>query len=78
MNVTLSPELSREVEEIAMKSGLTAEEYVRKIVAEAVEDACDYELCTEILEERERNPVSYTHEEVMREFGLRRFPDPII
>ena len=51
--------------------GMTAAEYVTKVVAEAIEDACDYERCAAIIDEYERNPVSFSHDEVMREFGLR-------
>lgn len=71
MTVSFDSTMARDVEELAAKSGMTAAEYVTKVVAEAIEDACDYERCAAIIDEYERNPVSFSHDEVMREFGLR-------
>lgn len=72
MTVSFDSTMTQEVEALAARNGMTAAEYVTKVVAEAIEDAYDYERCASILEEHRRNPESYTHDEVMREFGLRR------
>ena len=66
MTVSFDSTMARDVEELAAKSGMTA-----AVVAEVIEDACDYERCAAIIDEYERNPVSFSHDEVMREFGLR-------
>lgn len=63
--------MTRDVEALAAKRGMTSEEFVKVAVAEAIEDARDYEKYAEIVDEHELNPISFSHDEVMREFGLR-------
>ncbi len=71
MTVPFDSTMTRNVEELAAKRGMTATEYVIKIVADAIEDAYDYERSATVIDEYESNPVSYSHDEVMKEFGLR-------
>ena len=71
MTVSFDSAMTRDVEVLATKNGLTAAEYITRLVAESIGDASDYDRCARIVEEHEKNPQSYTHDEVMREFGLR-------
>lgn len=71
MTVSFDSTMTRDVEALAAKSGMTAAEYVTNVVSEAIEDAYDYERCAAVIDEYERNPISCSHDEVMREFGLR-------
>lgn len=71
MTVSFDPSMAHDVEAIASRNGMTASEYVTKVVAEAIEDAYDYERCAEKIDEYVKNPVSYSHEDIMKEFGLR-------
>ena len=64
MSITVSFDsaMTRDVEVLAAKNGLTAAEYITRLVAEAIEDAHDYDRCARIVEEHEKNPQSYTHD----------------
>lgn len=62
--------MTQDVEEIAARNGLTATEYVMRVVTEAIEDAYDYERCSKLIDEYEKDPESTPHDEVMRRYGL--------
>lgn len=63
--------MTRDVEAVAAKKGLTATEFITNLVAEAIEDARDYERCMKLVDDYEKDHVSYSHDEIMKEFGLR-------
>lgn len=71
LTVSFDPCMAQWVEAVASRNGMTAAEYVRRVVAEAIEDACDYERCANRMDAYEREPVAYPHEGIMKEFGLR-------
>ncbi len=71
MTISLDSAMTRDIETLAAKNGVTAVEYVTNILAEAIEDSSDYDRCVEIIEKHEKNPESYSHKDVMKEFGLR-------
>ncbi len=70
MTVSFNSHIAQCAETIASKLGITASEYITRLVEEAIEDANDYEECAEALASRD-NSRTYTHDEIMKEFGLR-------
>lgn len=49
---------------------MTVSECIRRAVLEKVEDEYDLQLFKEAKAEFEKNPVTYTHEQVRKELGL--------
>jgi len=71
MTVSFDSRIAQYAEEISSKLGISASEYITRLVEEAIEDACDYDECAEILANR-NDSKTYTHDEIMKEFGLKR------
>lgn len=76
LTVSFDPSMAEMIEAAASRNGLTAAEYVMRVVAEAIADAYDYERCADRIDAYEKEPVSYPHEEIMKEFGLRQSTSP--
>lgn len=70
MTVSFDSRITQCAEEISSKLGISASEYITRIVEEAIEDACDYEECAKILADRNSSKTC-THDEIMKEFGLK-------
>ena len=51
-------------------NGISVSELVRQSVMERIEDEFDLRLYEKALEEYEKNPKTYTHEEIGKELGL--------
>ena len=51
-------------------NGMTFSDWARKTLCEAYEDFMDVQIAVKAIEEYEKNPISYSSEEVMRELGL--------
>lgn len=50
-------------------NGMTFSEWARATLCEAYEDYMDYQIAVEAKKEFEKDPVAYTHEEVMAMLG---------
>ncbi len=59
--------LSERLEQMAASAGMGVEAYTHELLRQAVEEADDLDLA---IEESERDPTTYTAEEVRRELGL--------
>ena len=70
ISVRLSNEDSELFKRYAAMHGISVSELVRQSVMERIEDEYDLKLYEKALAEYEKNPVTYTHEEIGRELGL--------
>ena len=70
MSVRLSEEDSNLFKRYAAMNGISVSELVRQSVMERIEDEFDLRLYEKALAEYEKNPKTYTHEEIGKELGL--------
>lgn len=68
ISIRMNETAEKELKEIAKFEGLSVSEYVRKIINEKLEDIYDFQIGTKALEEFEKNPVTYTFEEVFKDW----------
>ena len=72
--MTLSVRLNNEdgilFKRYADMNGISVSELVRRSVMERIEDEYDLKLYEKALAEYEKNPKTYTHEEIGKELGL--------
>ncbi len=70
----LSLELEKDelvmLEKYAKKHNLTAAEFIKRTVLERIKDENDMEVYESAIKMYNKNPLSYTHQSVMRELGL--------
>lgn len=73
--MTISLRLSDEDTELfkkyAQMNGISVSELVRQSVIERIEDEYDLKLYEEAMKEYQKNPVTYSLNEVEKELGLR-------
>lgn len=70
MTVSFNTHIAQCVETIASKLGISASEYITRLVEEAIEDSDDYEECADFLANKDKSKT-YTNDEIMKEFGLK-------
>lgn len=70
LTVSLDSSMSRDVETLAARNGLSVSEYVTQLIAEAIEDARDYERCAELIADYEKNGGAVPLDHAMRRYGL--------
>lgn len=70
LSIRLNSQAEQELKEYAEFEGLSVSEYVRNIINEKLEDLYDTKLAEEAYAEYEKNPVTYSLDEVMKEFGI--------
>ena len=70
ISVRLSEEDSNLFKRYAAMNGISVSELVRQSVMERIEDEFDLRLYEKALAEYEKNPKTYTHEEIGKELGL--------
>lgn len=70
MSIRLSNEDSDLFKRYAAMNGISVSELVRRSVLEKIEDEYDLKLYEKALAEYEKNPKTYTLDEVERELGL--------
>ncbi len=58
------------IKQFADLYGMSVSEYIRTIVMEKIEDEYDIKCAEEALEEFEKDPTTYTLEEVKQHLGL--------
>ena len=56
MTVSFDSAMTRDVEVLAAKNGLTAAEYITRLVAESIGDARDYDRCARSSKSMRRTP----------------------
>ena len=70
ISLRLSNEESNLFKRYAEMNGISVSELVRRSVLEKIEDEYDLKLYEKALAEYEKNPVTYTLDEIERELGL--------
>ena len=58
------------IQKFAALYGMSVSDYIRTVVMEKIEDEFDLKAYEEAKAEFEKNPVTYTHEQVKKELGL--------
>ena len=71
MSVRMSTAEKNLITDWANANGTSASAFVRRAALEAIEDELDVQAYIKAEEEFEAHPVTYSHDEVMREFGLK-------
>ena len=71
MTLRISDEDSRLIKDFAKLHGISASEFMRRAALEKIEDELDVRAAEKAYAEYLADPVTYSHEEIMREFGLR-------
>lgn len=66
ISLRLSNEDSMLIKKYAEMNGLTVSDFIRRAVLEKIEDEYDLKCYYEAIEEYKKNPVTYTHEEVVK------------
>ena len=70
LSIRLNPEIEKQLKLVAKLEGVTVSEYVRRLIVEKMEDMYDLKIAEEAYEEYEKDPVTYSLEEVKKELGL--------
>ena len=70
LSIRLNPEIEKQLKLVAEFEGVTVSEYVRRLIVEKMEDMYDLKIAEEAYEEYEKDPVTYSLEEVKKELGL--------
>ena len=71
MTLRISDEDSRLIKDFAKLHGISASEFMRRAALEKIEDELDVRAAEKAYAEYLADPVTYSHEEIMKEFGLR-------
>ena len=71
MTLRLSDEDSRLIKDYARLHGISASEFMRRAALEKIEDELDLRAAEKAYAEYLADPVTISHEEIMKEFGLR-------
>lgn len=67
ISIRMSETAENELKEIANFEGMSVSEYVRTIINEKLEDLYDLKIGMNALEEHEKNPITYTMDEVFKD-----------
>ena len=70
-SVRFTEEERKLIEQYASLHGTTVSEVIRRATLEMIEDEMDLELAVKALEEYEKDPTTYTQDEVEKMLGLR-------
>jgi predicted DNA-binding protein len=69
-SIRFSPEEQKLIEQYASIHSSTISDVIRRATMEMIEDELDIEICRKALKNYEKNPKTYSHEEIKRELGL--------
>ena len=69
-SIRFSPEEQMLIEQYASIRGWTITDVVRKATIEMIEDELDIEICRKALKNYEKDPKTYSHEDIKKELGL--------
>lgn len=67
----VSNEEERLIRKYAEVNNLSVSELIRTAVIEKIEDDIDLQLCKEAIKEFEKDPTTYTLDEIEKELGLK-------
>ena len=67
ISIRMSETAENQLKEVAQFEGLTVSEYVRRIIDEKLTDLYDLKIGLEALAEYEKNPVTYSLDDVFRD-----------
>ena len=62
---------TRLIKDYARLHGITVSEFMRRAALEKIEDELDIRAAEKAYTEYLADPVTYSHDEIMREFGLK-------
>jgi RHH-type rel operon transcriptional repressor/antitoxin RelB len=65
IELDLKPELLKIIKEIAKENGVTVSQWIKNALEETLEDATDLMIAKNAMEEYERNPITYSLDEVI-------------
>lgn len=71
LSVNLNDEEYKVIEKRALLKGITMSEALKEAFFERIEDESDIKAFDEALANFEKDPVTYTNDEVVKEFGLK-------
>ena len=70
ITIRMSDEDSRLIRDYARLHGTTVSEFMRRAALEKIEDELDIRAAEKAYAEYLADPVTYSHEEIMKELGL--------
>ena len=71
ISLRLSEDDTRLIKDYAKLHGVTVSEFMRRAALEKIEDELDIRAAEKAYAEYLADPVTYSHDEIMREFGLK-------
>lgn len=71
LSVNLNDEEYKAIEKYALLKGIIMSEALKEVFFQRIEDESDIKAFDEALANFEKDPVTYTNDEVMKEFGLK-------
>ncbi len=70
LTLRISEKDSKLIKDFARFQGITVSEFMRRAALERIEDELDIRAAEKAYAEYLANPVTYSHEEIMKEFGV--------
>lgn len=70
VSIRMSDEDTRLIKDYARLHGVSVSDFLRRAALEKIEDELDIRAAEKAYAEYLANPVTYSHEEIMKEFGL--------
>ena len=71
ISLRLSEDDTRLIKDYAKLHGVTVSEFMRRAALEKIEDELDSSAAEKAYAEYLADPVTYSHDEIMKEFGLK-------
>jgi uncharacterized protein (DUF1778 family) len=71
MTLRINEEDARLIKDYARLHGITVSEFLRRAALEKIEDELDIRAAEKAYADYLADPVTYSHEEIMKEFGLK-------
>jgi len=69
-SIRFTPEEQMLIEQYASLRGMTITDVIRKATMERIEDEIDIEICRKALKNYEKDPRTYSHNDIKKELGL--------
>ena len=71
VSLRMSDDDTRLIKDYAKLHGVTVSEFMRRAALEKIEDELDIRAAEKAYAEYLADPVTYSHDEIMKEFGLK-------
>lgn len=71
VSLRMSEDDTRLIKDYARLHGISVSEFMRRAALEKIEDELDVRAAEKAYAEYLADPVTYSHEEIMKEFGLK-------